>query len=144
MALGKIKADTLEHSTSGSVDTKFVVEGSAKMVTNYDHASATVRSSTNVSSVADDATGKFTISYTSSMNDVNYSPSAICLTDFDGGRAGNFVGLRITDNGNPNARSNAFATGTLAIDTAYASDGSSNAAAVDNDANCVQVFGDLA
>ena len=30
MALGKIKADTLEHSTSGSVDTKFVVEGSAK------------------------------------------------------------------------------------------------------------------
>ena len=30
MALGKIKADTLEHSTVGSVDTKFVVQGSGK------------------------------------------------------------------------------------------------------------------
>tara|TARA_R100000406_G_scaffold30475_1_gene19840 strand:+ start:1209 stop:1646 length:438 start_codon:yes stop_codon:yes gene_type:complete len=143
-SFGTLKADTLTHSTAGSLATNYVVEGSAKMVTNYDHASAVVRSSTNVSSVADDATGKFTISYTSSMNDANYSPSAVCLTDFNSNRAGNFVGLRITDNGIPNARSNAFATGTLAIDTAYASNGSSNAAAVDNDANCVQVFGDLA
>ena len=31
MALGKIKADTLEHSTAGSLDTKFVVKGSAKV-----------------------------------------------------------------------------------------------------------------
>ena len=30
MALGKIKADTLEHSTAGSLDTQFVVNGSAK------------------------------------------------------------------------------------------------------------------
>ena len=30
MALGKIKADTLEHSTAGSLDTSYVVNGSAK------------------------------------------------------------------------------------------------------------------
>jgi len=149
MANGTIAFDTLSTSgqitgTAKSVDTDYVVNGSAKMVVNYDHASASIKSSLNVTSIADDATGKFTITFSSSMSDVNYSPSAICLTDFDGGRAGNFVGLRITDNGNPNARSQAFATGTLAIDTAYASDGSSNAAAVDNDANCVQIFGDLA
>ena len=36
MALGKIKADTLEHSTSGSVDTKYVVEGSAKAWNSFD------------------------------------------------------------------------------------------------------------
>ena len=30
MALGKIKADTLEHSTAGSLDTQYVVNGSAK------------------------------------------------------------------------------------------------------------------
>ena len=140
--MSTLKADTIQ-STSGGAAT-LTKQQAAKMIINYDHAAATIRSSANVSSVADDATGKFTISYTSSMNDANYSPSAVCLTDFDSNRAGNFVGLRITDNGIPNARSNAFATGTLAIDTAYASNGSSNAAAVDNDANCVQVYGDLA
>jgi hypothetical protein len=31
MALGKIKADTLEHSTAGSLDTQYVVNGSAKV-----------------------------------------------------------------------------------------------------------------
>ena len=36
MALGKIKADTLEHSTSGSVDTQYVVSGSAKQWVNLD------------------------------------------------------------------------------------------------------------
>ena len=30
MANGKIKADTLEHSTAGSLDTQYVVNGSAK------------------------------------------------------------------------------------------------------------------
>ena len=30
MALGKIKADTLEHSTAGALDTQYVVNGSAK------------------------------------------------------------------------------------------------------------------
>ena len=30
MALGKIVADTLEHSTAGSIATNYVVEGSAK------------------------------------------------------------------------------------------------------------------
>ena len=37
MALGKIKADTLEHSTAGSLDTQYVVNGSAKA---WQHASA--------------------------------------------------------------------------------------------------------
>jgi hypothetical protein len=141
----ELRVNTLKDASgNNSVALSTVSNGSAKMVINYDHAAATIRSSTNASSVADDATGKFTISYTSSMSDANYSPSAICLTHNSSSRAGNFVGLRITDNGIPNARSNAFATGTLGIDTAYASNGSENAAAVDNDANCVQVFGDLA
>ena len=141
----ELRGNTLKDASgNNSVATSVVASGSAKMVINYDHAAATIRSSTNASSVADDATGKFTISYTSSMSDANYSPSAICLTKFDNSRAGNFVGLRITDNGIPNARSQSLATGTLAIDTAFAANPSENAGAVDNDANCVQVFGDLA
>ena len=36
MALGKIKADTLEHSTAGSLDTSYVVNGSAKAYLSMD------------------------------------------------------------------------------------------------------------
>ena len=41
MALGKIKADTLEHSTAGSLDTSYVVNGSAKAWTNINGSSGT-------------------------------------------------------------------------------------------------------
>jgi hypothetical protein len=40
MALGKIKADTLEHSTAGTVDTQYVVNGSAKAWINALHRTA--------------------------------------------------------------------------------------------------------
>ena len=54
MALGKIKADTLEHSTSGSVNTKFVVEGSAKAwASNTNTTGDTISNNLNVSSLTD-------------------------------------------------------------------------------------------
>ena len=73
MALGKIKADTLEHSTAGSIATNYVVEGSAKSTLHYNHQTPVVRASLNVSSVTDDATGDFQINYTSSFSDIYYS-----------------------------------------------------------------------
>ena len=73
MALGKIKADTLEHSTAGTIDTQFVVNGSAKSTLHYNHQTPVVRSSLNVSSVTDDATGDFQTNYTSSFSDIYYS-----------------------------------------------------------------------
>ena len=70
MALGKIKADTLEHSTAGSVDTKFVVNGSAKAYANFS-ASAIVKS-LNYSSFTDNGTGDHTLTVTSALGDANY------------------------------------------------------------------------
>ena len=69
MALGKIKADTLEHSTAGSLDTSYVVNGSAKASINFTQVSTqTIRSSTNISSLADSGTGQTSsISFTSPM-----------------------------------------------------------------------------
>jgi hypothetical protein len=76
MALGKIKADTLEHSTSGSVDTKFVVEGSAKHWTRYDQTGPTIDSSLNTSSIEDTSTGKATVNISSAFSSVGaYSTS---------------------------------------------------------------------
>jgi hypothetical protein len=72
MALGKIKADTLEHSTAGTVDTQFVVDGSAKA--RGQHAAGTLQSgSLNHSSITDHATGSFSHNFTNSFANILYS-----------------------------------------------------------------------
>ena len=75
MALGKIKADTLEHSTAGSLDTQYVVEGSAKAWTNINGSSGTpaARDSFNNGSITDNAAGDYTLSFTSSFGNANYT-----------------------------------------------------------------------
>ena len=68
MALGKIKADTLEHSTAGSLDTSYVVNGSAKAWDNNNTGSGGSLTSTdsfNISSRTDVATGRFSLTVSS-------------------------------------------------------------------------------
>ena len=65
---GKIVADTLEHSTAGSVTTDYVVNGSAKALFNVTTNSTLVSGGLNVSSLNDRATGRMTISLTNSMS----------------------------------------------------------------------------
>jgi hypothetical protein len=75
MALGKIKADTLEHSTAGTVDTQYVVKGSAKSWINF-NATGTIatRDSFNVSGIVDEKTGITTVSFTNNMQtNANYA-----------------------------------------------------------------------
>ena len=77
MALGKIKADTLEHSTAGSLDTKFVVNGSAKAW--IDHTQITtssIRDSLNISSITDAGTGQtYPIAFSNNMSSSSYAGS---------------------------------------------------------------------
>ena len=75
MALGKIKADTLEHSTAGSLDTQYVVNGSAKAWVYFQGTSTvTSRDSLNVTSLTDNGTGDYTITYTSAYANDDYVP----------------------------------------------------------------------
>ena len=67
MALGKIKADTLEHSTAGSLATNFVVRGSAKAWLRSTDA-AVLTQSLNVSSGTDNGAGNYTYAFTNSFN----------------------------------------------------------------------------
>ncbi len=67
MALGKIKADTLEHSTAGSLDTQYVVNGSAIAWVNLSNATA-ITSSLNISSAVDNSTGYYTAVMTNSFS----------------------------------------------------------------------------
>ena len=149
MANGTIAFDTLSTSgqisgTAKSVDTDYLASGSAKMVINYDQIENSIMSSLNVASVSDDATGKFTITFTASKTDINYSPSSASLAMAASDRIGSFTGIAITSQSTPNARSIAFTTSTLKINTGFGANASGAASEADSDANCVQTFGDLA
>tara|TARA_R100000951_G_scaffold104873_1_gene98299 strand:+ start:322 stop:702 length:381 start_codon:yes stop_codon:yes gene_type:complete len=74
MALGKIKADTLEHSTAGSLDTSYVVNGSAKAWNTVISMAST--NSLNVSSVTDVSAGQSEDNFTNSFSAANYASSA--------------------------------------------------------------------
>ena len=66
---GKIIADTLEHSTAGSLTTDYVVNGSAKAYS-YVNSDATIYLSIshNVSSITDNGTGDFSNNLTNSFS----------------------------------------------------------------------------
>ena len=141
--MSSLKVDTIQNRSGGAVT--LTNQSAAKMVINYDQIADTVRSSLNVSTVDDDATGQFTINFAASFNDINYSPSSTCLAMAAGSdRVGNFVGVKITSQSTPNARSVGLFTGSIKIDCGFASSDSSDANEEDNDVNGVQIFGDLA
>lgn len=84
MAFGIIKADTLTHSTAGSLATNFVVEGSAKSFINYNQSSGlSVEASFNITSCTDSATGVAIPNLTSAMSGGDYSATG--MAGFDAG-----------------------------------------------------------
>ena len=71
---GKIIADTLEHSTAGSLTTDYVVNGSAKSVVYFNgNGTLAVHHTFNVSSVSDDGIGLYSVTITNNHDDVYYS-----------------------------------------------------------------------
>ena len=65
---GKIVADTLEHSTAGSLDTQYVVNGSAKAWVNFNGTGTpAIRDSLNFSSITDIGTGVGDTNFTNSF-----------------------------------------------------------------------------
>tara|TARA_R100001460_G_scaffold44820_3_gene81741 strand:+ start:9914 stop:10291 length:378 start_codon:yes stop_codon:yes gene_type:complete len=66
---GTIAADTLTHSSAGSISTNFVVEGSTKAWCSWDMANTgSPNDSFNVSSLNDDGTTVNTINYTNNAS----------------------------------------------------------------------------
>jgi len=71
---GKIVADTLEHSTAGSIATNYVVEGSAKAWVNFNGTgTVAVRDSLNVSGLSDNGTGDYTVNFSNDFGTANYA-----------------------------------------------------------------------
>jgi hypothetical protein len=71
---GKIIADQIEHSTAGSLDTQYVVNGSAKAHASLDGATTpSLFGSFNISGITDSAVGDTLYNFSSAMNDAVYS-----------------------------------------------------------------------
>ena len=69
---GKLIADQIEHSTAGSLDTSYVVQGSAKAWGHFEGNDTTLDDSFNTSTLTDNSTGNYTANFTNSMSNVNY------------------------------------------------------------------------
>ena len=77
MANGTIAFDTLQTSgqitgTAKSVDTDYVVNGSAKAWSNHDMSGKTARVSLNIASYTDNATGDHSLTLTNAFGSANY------------------------------------------------------------------------
>ena len=80
MANGKLLADQIQHSSAGTVDTTYVVQGSSKVYALWDMADLSgtggttgIDTSLNVSSMDDDGSGDFGINFTTSFTTANYA-----------------------------------------------------------------------
>jgi hypothetical protein len=69
---GTFVSDTIQNGAGATVPTTTVINGSAKAWVNYNGVAQTIRSSFNVSSVTYNATGNYTINYTTAFADTNY------------------------------------------------------------------------
>jgi hypothetical protein len=77
---GKIVADQIEHSTAGSLDTQYVVNGSAKHWANISNG-GTVEDSFNQSSIVDNNPADCTYNFSSNLSNGLYANSG--LTTYD-------------------------------------------------------------
>ena len=129
MANGKIKADTLEHSTAGSVDTLFVVSGATDccamidLPNDFTGGANTLYGSINVSSYTDSSTGNGiaipTNSFSSRTDRVIVTGAVVSnkLTAFNTGASASQVTLQATDADTDTEQDQVMtftATGTLA------------------------------
>ena len=81
---GKIIADQIEHSTAGSLDTSYVVNGSAKSWVNWNGTgTVAIRDSLNVSSIDDNGVGQYDVNYSNLFAIAGY-----CATTAGAGGSG--------------------------------------------------------
>jgi len=122
---GTIVADTLTHSTAGSIATNYVVEGSAKAWGHFEGSDTVLDDSFNTTSITDNGVGNYTVTIANSLNNANYSLSI--GADWD-----------VVSSNTCHGSSNSMATGSFVI---RIRNGGSN---VDLDNTTYNVVGDLA
>ena len=87
---GKIIADQIEHSTAGSLDTSYVVNGSAKVWVHINNINSviSVGNSLNTSSITDVQTG---VNRTNYLNSFSSAETGITVSVYTTGSYSNWV-----------------------------------------------------
>ena len=130
---GKIIADQIEHSTAGSLDTSYVVNGSAKAWMLFNEPAATLTDGLNISSASDLGTGHFQHSFVNSFSTANFNYSF---------GAGNNDGSGGGSTAQPVVRGYWWQTGSFNQQTSYNLSGSNFA--FDYNSTGITFMGDLA
>ena len=81
---GTIIADTLTHSTAGSIATNYVVDGSAKAWCSID-GDTTVLNSLNIASTTDNGSGDNTYTFSNAMGNATFAASGMSKSDDNAG-----------------------------------------------------------
>ena len=133
---GKIVADTLEHSTAGSIATNYVVEGSAKAWVSFNGTGTlSVFDSFNQSSTTDNGTGDYSLVVSNAMSNNDYSTSVTAAT-----YSTSYAGFASSHRNGGNGAYVAPTTTTVRMNTLP----HNNYSAVDNQHADISVHGDLA
>ena len=118
-----LRVNTLtDASSNNSIATSVLFNGSAKAWNNVTQGASAIQDSYNISSISDDATGRYTQNYTSNMSNALFSVSGTCQN------AGNI------------ATTGTFGSSATQFQTVVTSTASAN----DYDDACNSVHGDLA
>ena len=80
---GTLTIGTLSDGTNSTSSTNAIM-GSAKAWVSFTGSTAAIRGSFNISSVTRTTTGSYTIAFTNSMSDINYSVVGTASTDGSG------------------------------------------------------------
>jgi hypothetical protein len=128
---GTIVADTLTHSTAGSLDTNYVVSNTIKVWGYLNGDNTTLYDSFGLSSVSDEAAGDINFTMTNAMANTNYACIGASGQDVDVEIATNFC-----------ANNGTRTTTVFQVGTGYATSAAHGAA--DRDVVCPAILGDLA
>ncbi len=129
--MSTLKVNTIQNTSGGSSSTAEQIEqGRAKAWIHFDgQSTVAIRDSFNVSTLTDNGTGDYTISFSSAMANTNYAVATTQPAQHNFTQA--ILGIE-------QDQANAFATGSIRVQCVK----TGNNAAVDRDVNCVVIFGD--
>ena len=137
---GTIVADTLTHSTAGSIATNYVVEGSAKAWVNFNGTGTiAARDSFNVSSLTDHGTSSHSVAFSTSFSNNDY---AIQLTAVQNSTSSGNQVWGVYSNGSWTNGDANVATGTFRMHGRFQN--TSGAQDQDTDVISANIHGDLA
>jgi hypothetical protein len=111
---GKIIADQIQSTTAGTLDTKYVVNGSAKAWSHSGLDDNVIEDSLNTSALSDEGTGLVNYSFVSSFNSANHvdvgmignNAAHVFYNGANAKAAGSTGTIRLYDTSNAHANAN--------------------------------------